>query len=205
VRGLRLLGEQEVPVDDGGGEVDELAIVDSRALAQHLEGGGLVDGVAFHQDALGALGQGAPSERAFELVVFGEAAQRDVDRALPVVDVGIADVREDPALGRLADEVGIARVQENDHGAGGLPHDLVDQIECVVRALSEADQRDVRSLAGGHGTHVLDVDLPCDHLMSERDHERGDEREAILALVGDQDAQVVGLAVAHQPLQRGRV
>jgi hypothetical protein len=34
--------------------------------------------VEFHQDALGTLGEGAAPERAFEVVVFGEAAQHDV-------------------------------------------------------------------------------------------------------------------------------
>src|SRR5215210_4040414 len=93
--GPRLLGEQAVSVDDGGREVDQLAVVDARALAQHLERAGLVDGVALHQDALRALGQRATPERPLELVELGEAAQHDVDRALPILDVGIADVRED--------------------------------------------------------------------------------------------------------------
>ena len=35
---LRLLGEQAVAVDDGGGDVDELAVGGTRVLAQHLEG-----------------------------------------------------------------------------------------------------------------------------------------------------------------------
>ena len=87
---MRLLRQQAVAVDDGGGEVEELAVGVARMVAQHLEGGRLVDGVAFHQDALGALGEGAAPERAFEVVVLGEAAQDDVDRALPVLDVGVA-------------------------------------------------------------------------------------------------------------------
>ena len=51
---------------------------------------------------------------------------------------------EDAALGGLLDEVGIARVEEGDHGAGGFANDLVDQVERVLRALSKADERDVR-------------------------------------------------------------
>ena len=85
----------------------ELAVGGARVFAQHLEGGGLVDGVAFHQDALGPLGQRAATERAFEVVVLGEAAQHDVDRALPVLGVGVGDVGEDAALGCLLDELGI--------------------------------------------------------------------------------------------------
>src|SRR5688572_22158877 len=44
-RRLRLLRQQAMAVDDGGCEVDELAVVDARVLAQHLERARLVDGV----------------------------------------------------------------------------------------------------------------------------------------------------------------
>ena len=176
-------------------EVRECSRIISKAL-------GLVDGVAFHQHALGAFDQRAPPERAFEVLVFGEAAQHDVDRALPVLDVGVADMGEDASLGRLFDELRVACVEQDDHRAGGLAHDLLDQVERVLRALSEPDERDVGSLSGGHGADVRDVDLARDHLVSEGDHDRGDEREAILALVGDQDPQMFGLAVTHQRPER---
>ena len=52
---------------------------------------------------------------AFEVVVLGEAARDDVDRALPVLD-----------------ESGIWPVQKGDDGAGGLAHDLVDPVERVL-------------------------------------------------------------------------
>jgi hypothetical protein len=137
-------------------------------------------------------------------VAFGEAAQHDVDRALPVLDVGVADVREDAAFGRLLDEGGIRCVEQDDDRAGGFAHDLVDQLERVVRALAEADERHVGALPGGHGADVVDLDLARDDLVSQGDHDRCDERQAILALVGDQDAQMLGLAVAHQRLQSGQ-
>ena len=79
--------------------------------------------------------------------------------------------------------------------------------ERVLGALAEPDERDVRSLSGGHGADVFDLDLARDHLVSERDHDRGDEREAVLALVGDQDAQMVGAVGQrlHKPiLKSGR-
>jgi hypothetical protein len=50
---------------------------------------------------------------------------------LPVLDVGVADVGEDTSLGRLADELRVAGVQQDDHRAGGCADDLVDQLECV--------------------------------------------------------------------------
>jgi hypothetical protein len=40
-----------------------------------------------------------------------------------------------------------------------------------------------------------------DHLVSQRGHDRCDESEAMLALVGDQDAQMV----AHDRLRRDQV
>jgi hypothetical protein len=53
--------------------------------------------------------------------------------------------------------------------------------------------------------NVFDFDLSGDHLVSQRGHDRCDESEAILALVGDQDAQIVGLSVAYDRLYRDQV
>lgn len=52
-----------MPVDDGSGHVDEFAVGGPGVVSQHLEGDTLVDGVAFHEDALGALRDG-PSTKA---------------------------------------------------------------------------------------------------------------------------------------------
>ena len=117
---------------------------------------------------------------------------------MPVVDVGVGEVGEDAAFGGLFDEFGVSGVDQDDYGAGGFSDDLVDQFERVLRALAEPDERDVGSLSGGYGGDVFDLDLAGDHLVSERDHGGGDEREAVLALVGDQDAQVLGVPVAHE-------
>jgi hypothetical protein len=108
------------------------------------------------------------------IVVLGEAAQDDVDGALPVLDVGVADVGEDASLGRLLDEVRIARVDEGDHRAGGLLHDLVDQSERMVGALPESDQRDIGPLPRGHRTDVFNVDFARDHLVPEFSRARSD-------------------------------
>jgi hypothetical protein len=72
-----------------------------------------------------------------EVVVLGEAPQDDVDRALPVLGFRVGDVGEDAALGRLLDEVRIGRVDQDDDRAGGLLHDLLDQLERVPGALAE--------------------------------------------------------------------
>jgi hypothetical protein len=110
-------------------------------VAEHCERSGLVDAVAFHQDALGALGGGAAAECALEVVVFGEAAKDDVDRALPVVGVGVVDVREDSAFSCFFDELGVPGVEQHDDWAGGFAHDLVDQIERVRGARDGRDAR----------------------------------------------------------------
>ena len=95
-----MFGEQLVAVDDGGGEVDEFAVAGAGVLAQQVEGAALVDGVAFHQDALGALGQRATSERAFEVVGLGEAAQHDVDREAKGSAKNAVDMVTDSLTGR---------------------------------------------------------------------------------------------------------
>ena len=86
---------------------------------------------------------------------------------------------------------------QDDDRAGGLAHDLVDQLERVLGAVTEPDEGDVGALTGGDGAHVVDLDLARDHLVSEGGHDRGDESQPILSLVGDQDTEMLGLAIAH--------
>src|SRR5436190_8362206 len=92
-----LLRQQAVTVDHCRGNVDELPVRGTRLLTQQLEGRRLIDRVAFHEDALRTLGDGAAAEGALEIVVLGEAAQDDVDRALPVDRLGVGDVGEHAA------------------------------------------------------------------------------------------------------------
>jgi hypothetical protein len=86
-------------VDHRGGDVDQLAVGGARVVTKHLERGRLVHRVAFHEDALGPLGDGPVPEGPFQVLVLGEAAQDDVDRALPILGVGVADVGEDASCG----------------------------------------------------------------------------------------------------------
>jgi hypothetical protein len=80
---------------------------------------------------------------------------------------------------------------------------LSNQVERMLRALPEADKRDVGPLTGGHRSDVLDLDLTRDHLVAQPDHDRGDQGQAVLAFVGDQDPQVSGVTVGHKPLHAG--
>ena len=77
-----------------------------------------------------------------------------------------------PRLDASLTKLGIARVEQDDHRAGGLAHDLVDQLERVLGALPEPDERDVGPLPGGHRADVVDLDLARDHLVAQADHDR---------------------------------
>ena len=99
--------EQEVAGGDGLGDVDQLAARPPGVGAEQLEGLSLVDRMALHQDSLGPLGERAAAKRALQAVELGEAAQDDVDRALKLLRIAVGDVGEDPALGRLVDELGV--------------------------------------------------------------------------------------------------
>jgi hypothetical protein len=183
-----------VSVDDGCGEVDELAVGDARSVSQHRERFVVLDSVALHEDALGTLDQCAPAERAPKLVILRESPQDDVDRALPVVDVFVADVGEDAAFGCLADEAGVASVEQDDDRTGGFANDPVDEIECVGPVGAKPDKRDVGAFSRGDHADVFDLDLAGDDLVAQLHDDLRDEGETILALVGDEHSQMVVVA-----------
>ena len=152
-----------------------------------------------HQDALGLFDQGAASEGALEAVVFGEALQGDVDRALELFGAAVDDVGEDSSLGGFVHVGGVLRGQECDHGAGGLADDLGDQLEGVLGVQAETDEGDVRPLAGGDRADLLDLDLAGDHLVPEPGHDLREQLESLALLVGDQDAEMPDLVVGRDP------
>jgi acyl-lipid omega-6 desaturase (Delta-12 desaturase) len=83
-------------------------------------------------------------------------------------------------------------MQQHDHRAGGFADDPIDQIQRMLGALPQSDESNVGPFAGGYRSDILDADLAGDDLVAERRHDRGNEREPVLALVGDQDAKLVG-------------
>jgi hypothetical protein len=83
----------------------------------------------------------------------------------------------------------IGSVQQDDDGACGFVDDLVDQVERMLRASAESYERDVRALSRGDSSHVLDVDLAGDHLVTESDDDRNNKLKAVLAFVRDENAQ----------------
>ena len=93
-------------------------------------------------------------------------------------------------------------MKQHDHWTGGLTHDLVDQSECMLRALPESDEGDIGSLPGGDGPDVLYIDLASDHLVTERTHYRSDQRQPILALVGDQHSEMLAVVTFSHRFHR---
>jgi hypothetical protein len=93
--------------------------------------------------------------------------QRDVERARQLVGIVVDDVGEDPALRGLADVGWIARIQECNHRATGLAHDLSDQLERIL----------------------ADIDLARDDVVVEMSHDLREHRKAVALLVRDQHAQ----------------
>ena len=201
---LVLLGQQRVAVDHGACDVDQLAVAGASVVSQQGKGSRLVDRVALHENALRPLGHGSPAERSLEVVELGEAAQDDVDRALPIDGIAVGDVGEDAALRCLLHEPWIRLVDEQDHRAGGLLNDLLDQGQGVDRALSQAHERDIRPLPHGHGSDVVDLDLASDHLVPQRGDDRRDEGQPIAPFVRDQYSEMFGFSVTHPDSETGQ-
>src|SRR5436190_22299519 len=122
-----------MPVRHGVREVDDAPVRLARLLAQELERLALVDAVALHDDALGPLDRAAPLERALELRdLLGEAArlavapQRQLDRALDLVEEAHPREGVDPALGGARHEAGLVAADERDDRPARVPAPLVD-------------------------------------------------------------------------------
>ena len=82
-------------------------------------------------------------------------------------------------------------MKQDDHGAGGFVNDLADQGQRMIRARAEADERHIRAFSRRDGADVLDLGLARDHLVAQLHDDTSDDGEAVLALVGDQHAQMV--------------
>ena len=125
------------------------------------------------------------------MLELGEAAQGDVDRALQLLWPAVDDVGEDAARRRLVHPGAVVGVEQRDHRAERLGHDLRDLLQRVLGALAEPDQRDVGALARRHRRDVRDVDLAGDHLVPEPGHHLGQDFQPVGPLIRDQDAEVM--------------
>jgi hypothetical protein len=132
-----------------------------------------------------------------------EASQDDLDRILPLLRLAAGDVGEDAAPCRLDHEFRIRRMQERDNRAGRFVDDLLDQLERMLRALAETDERDIRLLARGYRSDLADLDLRSDHLVPEAGDKGCDVGEAILALVGDEHPETSQVTGVSGRIQRG--
>ena len=80
-------------------------------------------------------------------------------------------------------------MDERDHRASRFMDDLLDQLECVFRALAETDERHIGLFTRGYRSNLGNVDLGRHHVVPEVGDEVYDLRQAILALVGDEHTQ----------------
>src|SRR5436190_3215114 len=167
----------------------------ARLVAKQLESGVLGDPVALHQDAFGTLDDRAPPECSFESLVFGKAAEDDLDHVLPGAGIVVHDVGEHAELGRLPHERVVCGAENRDDRAGRLLDDRLDELERVADLMSDPDERDVGLKPFGHRSDVGHIDLTGDDLVTERGAQWRHDREPLLALVGDQDAKVPGRVV----------
>jgi hypothetical protein len=67
----------------------------------------------------------------------------------------------------------------------------------VRRRDPEPDDGDVRTLARGRGSDVLDVDLARDHVMAEPDHHLRQQLQPFALFVRDQNPQMLVLYLGH--------
>jgi len=118
--------EEEVALDHGGGDVAELAAVVLGVVTETYEGLFGVDRVSGHEDALGLLDHGTAPEGSLEALVFAEALESDVDRALKLIGGAVDDVSEDSALRSLVDVCGVVGVEDRADRAGSLANDLAE-------------------------------------------------------------------------------
>ena len=79
-------------------------------------------------------------------------------------------------------------------------HDLRDQLERMLGAHAEPDERDVGSLPRGHRADLCDVDLARDHLVPEPGDDLGEQLQPVPPLVRDQDTQVRDLVHSHRKI-----
>jgi hypothetical protein len=83
-------------------------------------------------------------------------------------------------------------VKQRDHWTRRLAHDLADQIESMLRARPEPDERKIGLFSRGNDANLSDEDLARDHLVSETGDDLGQELEPVAPLVGDEDTEVRG-------------
>jgi hypothetical protein len=80
----------------------------------------------------------------------------------------------------------IGCVKERDDRAGCLVDDLLDQLQRVLGAFTEAYERNVRVLARRHRPDLGYLDLRDEHLVPQPGDDCRDIGKTILTLVGDE-------------------
>ncbi len=166
------------------------------------EGGVCVDAVALHEDALRLLDDRAPAERALQVLEFGVAAQRDLDRASELRRIGSIDddVREHAAFRGLFHVRRIGDVEKRDHGTRRFVDDGGDLVERVLAVEADSHERDLCPRAAAEHPDIGDLNAARNDFVTEPFDDRGDRLESLVALVGDQNLQpMLGLRHARAP------
>src|SRR4051812_9224322 len=166
------LGQQRVALRHRRGDVDHRAVAAAGVVAQAVERPPLVDAVALHDDALGALDQRAALERGLEalnvldeLALLRVAAHGHLDGGLDRLRFPEARVAEDPALGGGADERGVLVLEDGDDRPARELADLLDELERVAVLLVDDDDRQVRVVARDDRRRGLRADRHLGDLM----------------------------------------
>jgi hypothetical protein len=86
-------------------------------------------------------------------------------------------------------------VQKRDNRAGGLVDDLLDQLERMLRARTETDERNIRLFARRYWSNLADLVEERSPRARDWRQETGDKGrdigQAVLALVSDEHAETI--------------
>jgi hypothetical protein len=171
--------EQAVAVDDGGGDVDELAVGRAGVLAQHFEGACFVDGMAFHEDALGTLGEGtspkAPSRSWYSAKRRSTMSIELCQSSTSVSLMWANTPRLDASL--MKEGSGVCSKTITGQAASRTV------LSISPSAWSELSPSPTSATSGrsrGHGSDLCDVDLTHNYLVSQGRDDRRDQSQRSL-------------------------
>jgi hypothetical protein len=132
------------------------------------------------------------------ILKFGKAPEGDIDRALQLLRSAVDDVGVETSQARKNDPLRVVRLEQRDHRTECASDDLGDQLERMIRTLSETDERDIRPFPCRHRGYLVDPDLAGDHVVTEAADHACEELEAVGSLIRNQNAKAVCLV--HAPL-----
>ena len=182
-----MLWQQLARLQHGLGDGHEACSRAARLAAQKLERLALVNAVALHDHALGALDDGTSTKGLFEALVVVIAAKHDLELALQLACLGPGELAEDAELGGLGDERRIVPLEHQDHRTDPLVGDLGDELERVPRVFARGDDSDIRLVLRDRRAGARQIDEPRHHVVTGLGHDSGNGIQTPLVLVRDRD------------------